>query len=186
MITRDMIKNGFENGIISIEDDYAGCIGICCKIGDNAFYFLGSEDDNITKDEYWKSYTLNMTIDMIFDILKDSESAERNGLDDWGIAVVPDGGIYDCDPNDLLAIPIIDNSSYKTQHELHQQLGPERICNAIFESVVTNLFDTNNRKGALAFLDALGMKFNVIPKKVSEFETADDEDADESSMFSEI
>ena len=85
MITRDMIKNGFENGIISIEDDYAGCIGICCKIGDNAFYFLGSEDDNITKDEYWKSYTLNMTIDMIFDILKDSESAERHGLDDWKI-----------------------------------------------------------------------------------------------------
>lgn len=38
MITREMIKKGFENGIISIEDDYAGCMGICCKIGDNAFY----------------------------------------------------------------------------------------------------------------------------------------------------
>lgn len=85
MITRDMIKNGFENGIISIEDDYAGCIGICCKIGEMAFYFLGSEDENITKKEYWKSYTLDMTINMIFDILKDSESAERNGLDDWEI-----------------------------------------------------------------------------------------------------
>lgn len=85
MITRDMIKNGFENGIISIEDDYAGCIGICCKIGEMAFYFLGSEDDNITKEEYWRSYTLDMTINMIFDILKDSESAKRNGLDDWEI-----------------------------------------------------------------------------------------------------
>lgn len=85
MIIRDMIKNGFENGIISIEDDYAGCIGICCKIGEMAFYFLGSEDENITKEEYWKSYTLDMTINMIFDILKDSESAERNGLDDWEI-----------------------------------------------------------------------------------------------------
>ena len=30
------------------------------------------------------------------------------------------------------------------------------------------------------------MKFNVIPKKVSAFEADDDEDADESSMFSEI
>lgn len=39
MITRKMIKKGFENEIISIEDDYAGCMGICCKIGDNAFYF---------------------------------------------------------------------------------------------------------------------------------------------------
>lgn len=85
MITRDMIKNGFENGTISIEEEYSGCLGICCKIGDNAFYFLGSEDDNITKDEYWKSYTLDMTINMIFDILKDSESAEKNGLDDWEI-----------------------------------------------------------------------------------------------------
>lgn len=110
----------------------------------------------------------------------------KDGTVDWGIAVVPDGGIDDCDPSDLLVIPIIDNSPYKAQHELHQQFGPEKICNAIFESVVTSLFDTDNRKGALAFLDALGMKFNVIPKKVSEFETADDEDADESSMFSEI
>lgn len=85
MITRGMIKNGFENGTISIEEKYSGCIGICCKIGDNAFYFLGSKDDNITKEEYWKLYTLDMTIDMIFNILKDSESAERNGLDDWEI-----------------------------------------------------------------------------------------------------
>ena len=30
------------------------------------------------------------------------------------------------------------------------------------------------------------MKFNVIPKKVSEFEAATNEDADESSMLSEI
>lgn len=85
MITREMIKKSFENGIISIEDSYADCLGICCKIGDNAFYFLGSEDDSITNEEYWKSYTLDMTIDMIFNILKDPKSAEENGLDDWEI-----------------------------------------------------------------------------------------------------
>lgn len=83
MITRDMIKNGFENGIILIEEEYEGCIGICCKIGDNAFYFMGSKDDSLTKEEYWKAYTLDMTVDMIFDILKDSNSAEKNGLYDW-------------------------------------------------------------------------------------------------------
>lgn len=65
--------------------DYIGCMGICCKIGDNAFYFLGSEDDNITKEDYWKSYTLDMTIDIIFNILKSAESAEENGLDDFEI-----------------------------------------------------------------------------------------------------
>ena len=85
MITREMIKKGFENGIISIENDYAGCLGICCKIGYNAFYFLDSEDGSITKEKYWKTYTLDMTIDMIHNILKDSESAEGNGLDDWEI-----------------------------------------------------------------------------------------------------
>lgn len=85
MITRDMIKNGFENGTISIEEEYGGCLGICCKIGDMAFYFIGSEDDSLTKEEYSKAYTLDMTIDLIFNILKDSKSAEENGLDDLEI-----------------------------------------------------------------------------------------------------
>ena len=85
MITRNMIKNGLENGIISIEEEYGGCIGICCKIGDSAFYFVGSEDNGLTKEEYWKAHTLDMTIDMIFNILKDPKSAEESGLDDWEI-----------------------------------------------------------------------------------------------------
>ena len=79
MITRKMIENGFKNGKITIEDSYGGCLGICCKIGDNAFYFVGS-DDNLTKEEYWKSYTLDTTVNMLFDILKDVESAEEHGL----------------------------------------------------------------------------------------------------------
>ena len=83
MITRELVENGFETGIISIEEEYGGCLGICCKIGDNAFYFVGSEDVNLTKEEYWKSYTLDMTIDMIFNILKNTKSAEKNGLEGW-------------------------------------------------------------------------------------------------------
>lgn len=43
MITREMIRNGFESGTVSIEEEYAGCIGICCKIGDNAFYNLAGK-----------------------------------------------------------------------------------------------------------------------------------------------
>ena len=82
MITRKMIENGFKNGKITIEDSYGGCLGICCKIGDNAFYFVRS-DDNLTKEEYWKAYTLEMTVDMIFNSLKDTQSAEENGLDEW-------------------------------------------------------------------------------------------------------
>lgn len=84
MITKEMIKNGFEAGTVSIEDEYACCSGICCRIGDNAFYFIGSifdEDVDLTKEEYWKSYTLDMTIDMIYNILKNVESAEEHGID---------------------------------------------------------------------------------------------------------
>lgn len=172
------------DGIRETEEFVDGLIALQCARDFNLFDEL--TEQILDNDDLRLSFTKTITTAILDKKLGFVSGRHKDGTVDWGIAVVPDGGIYDCDPNDLLAIPIIDNSSYKTQHELHQQLGPERICNAIFESVVTNLFDTNNRKGALAFLDALGMKFNVIPKKVSEFETADDEDADESSMFSEI
>lgn len=83
MITREMIENGFKTGKISIEEEYGGCMGICCKIGDSAFYFIGEEDDSLTKEEYWNSYTLDMTINIIYDVLKNEKSAEENGLDEW-------------------------------------------------------------------------------------------------------
>ena len=86
MITKEAIRNGFENGTISIEEEYAGCTGICCRIGDNAFYFIGSEDADLTKEEYWKSYTLDMTINMIFNVLKSVEAAEENGIDHTELA----------------------------------------------------------------------------------------------------
>ena len=40
------------------------------------------EDENLTVEGYWKSYTVDMTIDMLYEILKDIESAENNGLDE--------------------------------------------------------------------------------------------------------
>lgn len=81
MITKEMIQNGFNNGNISIEDEYNGCVSLCCRIGSEAFYFVGMEDSDLSTDEYWKSYTLDMTIDMLYDILKDVKSAEEHGLD---------------------------------------------------------------------------------------------------------
>lgn len=172
------------DGIRETEEFVDGLIALQCA--SNFKLFDGFAEQVLDNEDLRLSFARAVTTAVLEKKLGFVSGRHKDGTVDWGIAVVPDEGIHGYDPNDLLAIPIIDNSSYKTQHELHQQLGPERICNAIFESVVTNLFDTNNRKGALAFLDALGMKFNVIPKKVSEFETADDEDADESSMFSEI
>ena len=82
MITKEMIRKGFERNIISIENEYFGCINICCRIGDNAFYFVGMEDENLTVEEYWKSYTVDMTIDMLYEILKNVKSAEDSGLNE--------------------------------------------------------------------------------------------------------
>lgn len=81
MITREMIKEGLENGLISVENEYGGCVSLCCRIGKESFYFMGNEGEELTVEEYWKSYTLDMTTDMLYSILKDVKSAEENGLD---------------------------------------------------------------------------------------------------------
>ena len=81
MITKEKIRNGFENHIISIESEFGGCISLCCRIGECAFYFLDFEGEALTCDTYWKKYTLEKTVEMIYTILKDKQSAEENGLD---------------------------------------------------------------------------------------------------------
>lgn len=83
MITKEMISNGLKDGLVSIEDSWGGCLGICCKIGDMSFYFAGMEGTDLSLDEYMKTYTQEETVDMIYDILKSPEAAEANGLDDW-------------------------------------------------------------------------------------------------------
>jgi len=85
-ISKSMIAKGFECGAISIEESWPSCCdGICCRIGEYAFYFIGMEDENLPINEYWKSYPLSRTIDMLHDILKNRESAARNGIysDEW-------------------------------------------------------------------------------------------------------
>lgn len=78
-ITKETIKNGFDSGTILIKEGHMGCLGICCKIGDYAFYFAGI-DDAFTIEEYWENYSLDMTVDMIFNILKSKQAAEENGI----------------------------------------------------------------------------------------------------------
>lgn len=85
MITKEMIENGFKNNLISLEDEFGGCTSLCCRIGDNAFYFAGYSDSELTVDEYKNQYTESEVIDFIYDILKDKKSAEENGLDEGEI-----------------------------------------------------------------------------------------------------
>lgn len=172
------------DGIRETEEFVDGLIALQCA--SNFKLFDGFAEQVLDNEELRLSFARAVTTAVLEKKLGFVSGRHKDGTVDWGITVVPDGGIDDCDPSDLLVIPIIDNSPYKTQHELHLQFGSEKICNAVFESVVTNLFDIDNRAGVLAFLDALGIKLNVIPKKLSDFEPDADEDADESSMFSEI
>lgn len=81
MITKSMIKKGLNKGTISIENEFGGCVGLCCRIGDNSFYFAGIEDSCLTIKEYLEKYTMNEVISMLYDVLKDIESAESNGID---------------------------------------------------------------------------------------------------------
>lgn len=86
MITKEMIQNGFDAGIISIEDSFEGCISLCCRIWDNAFYFAGKEGD-LTIEEYFKIHTMDDVINTLYAILKDASSAEEHGLDEgeWNV-----------------------------------------------------------------------------------------------------
>ena len=79
MITKEKIKNGFKNHIISIESEFGGCISLCCRIGEYAFYFLGFDAEGLTCDTYSKTYTLENTVAMIYKILKDIQYAEEDG-----------------------------------------------------------------------------------------------------------
>ena len=83
MLTKEEIENGFKTHLININDSMFGCIGICCQIGDNAFYFLGGEEDNLSISSYWQIYSLEETIDMIWKILKNESTAEENGISDY-------------------------------------------------------------------------------------------------------
>lgn len=172
------------DGIRETEEFVDGLIALQCA--SNFKLFNGFAEQILDNEDLRLSFSRAVTTAILEHKLGFISGRHKDGTVDWGIAVVPDEELDNCDPNDLLVIPIIDNSPYKTQHELHLQFGPEKICNAVFESVVTNLFDIDNRAGVLAFLDVLGIKLNIIPKKVSDFEADADEDADESSMFSEI
>jgi hypothetical protein len=82
MITREQIVRGFHSGTISLENEYSGCTSLCCRIGQYAFYFAGMEDEDLSVKEYLKNYAFDEIVENIFSVLKDSASAEDNGIYD--------------------------------------------------------------------------------------------------------
>lgn len=78
MISKENIRKGLDSGLISITSDQGSCCGICCKIGDYAFYFLGF--DEVPLEEFWSKYSKEEVTTMIWDVIKNKETAEKNGL----------------------------------------------------------------------------------------------------------
>lgn len=71
----------------SFDNENRNTSGICCKIGNYAFYFGSGKDfykisEMNSVEEYRKSYSLEQTTDMLYDILNNRFNAiERYGLD---------------------------------------------------------------------------------------------------------
>lgn len=83
ILTKKEIENGFKTCLIKINDSVYGCIGICCQIGENAFYFLDGKEDSLSISNYWEVYSLEETVDMIWTILKNETTAEENAIYDY-------------------------------------------------------------------------------------------------------
>jgi hypothetical protein len=83
MITKKTIKAGLKNNLITLENEYAGCIGLCCRIGASAFYFGSPETDLLTAEEYRQAHTLDEIVNEIYEVIHNEKTADENGLDEW-------------------------------------------------------------------------------------------------------
>lgn len=78
-LVKCMIKEGLFDGTVKlIENDIdLGILGVGCKIGDYAFYFLSSEDEDLTlyeiKKEYNKNDLANQITSAIYDAIDKNE-----------------------------------------------------------------------------------------------------------------
>ena len=68
-----LISQGLKNGLVTISDnlfDY-GVVDIGCKIGDNAFYFGGSEIEDMSLEVFKFSFDTDTIISMITEAIWD-------------------------------------------------------------------------------------------------------------------
>lgn len=70
MITLDMVKRGYETGIINLIDSPHDD-GVVCKIGDNWFYFGGETAAEMTAKDYRRDIPLEDIVRSVFQVLED-------------------------------------------------------------------------------------------------------------------
>jgi hypothetical protein len=78
MTLKEMIFKGLCDGTVEIiNNSNDDCIA--CQIGEFWFYFIGSEDEDLTSDEVYESYTKEELAEMIYSTLRDMAN---NGFDE--------------------------------------------------------------------------------------------------------
>lgn len=70
MITLEMLKKGYEQGVVRLIDSPNGD-GVVCGIGDNWFYFGGFRTEGVSVEEYCKDIPFEEILDEIFNVLED-------------------------------------------------------------------------------------------------------------------
>lgn len=84
IITKEMIKSGIKAGLITFVPDPNADHGTVCKIGDNWFYFGGTEGEKCSPEEYTKNVPEDDIIDEIFETLESNRQAGRGDYEFWG------------------------------------------------------------------------------------------------------
>lgn len=75
MTLKEMILKGLCDGTVKIiSNPNDNCIA--CQIGEFWFYFIGSEDEHLTPDTVYESYTKEQLTEMISSTLQDMEKNE--------------------------------------------------------------------------------------------------------------
>lgn len=89
IITKDMIKRGYEQGLIKLKansdsvayehvldkmDETGEEFGVVCYIGENWFYFGGVDAEESMLSEYINSHSSKTIIDKIFEAVDDFRS----------------------------------------------------------------------------------------------------------------
>lgn len=69
-ITKDMIKRGYEQGLIKLVTDPNMESGVVCQIWDNWFYFGGTTAEEMTVEEYKKAIPEDTIISEIYETLE--------------------------------------------------------------------------------------------------------------------
>ena len=124
LITIEMVRMGLEKMIITVCENIYGCTGICCKIGDYAFYF--DKDNQMTLKEFWKTHSTYDTTKMIYDALKNVESALENGIEEeeWDYYYTVLKQMYEIEKSEYRWVSLMDGTGMGDQTIIYKTNAP--------------------------------------------------------------